>query len=271
MNKLVIGNIKMNLISLTERERYFKLFEKELANKNFSNTEIILCPPFVHLEAFEKWKNKKVHPVKSPQGGVRGAKFNGVKLGAQNMFAETKGSYTGEISPAMLKSLGCEYVILGHSERRRYLSENDHEINLKVISALKNGLIPILCVGENKGQEIITVIPEQLRDCLAGVSRVKIENVVICYEPVWAISSNNPDHLPTTNEIMSARLLIRKFLVEKFGMKIAEKVKIIYGGSVAPANVVETCINSDMDGALIGKESLTPYSFLRLAQIIDKS
>lgn len=253
MKKLIIANLKMNLINLQERERYFKLFEKELAGKTFPNTEIILCPPFVHLEAFKKWKNKKI------------------KLGGLNMFPETRGSYTGEISPVMLKSLGCEYVILGHSERRRYLSENNHEINLKVISALKNGLTPILCVGENKGQEIITVMQEQLRACLAGVSRVKIENVIICYEPVWAISSNNPDHLPTTNEIMSARLLIRKFLVEKFGVKIAEKVKIIYGGSVAPANVVETCIDSDMDGALVGKESLTPYSFLKIAQIIDKS
>ena len=243
----------MNLINLQERERYFKLFEKELEGKNFPGVEIILCPPFIHIEAFSRWKNKKV------------------KLGGLNMFPETKGSYTGEISPVMLKNLGCEYVILGHSERRRYLSENNHEINLKVISALKNGLTPILCVGENKGQEMIAVIPEQLQDCLAKVSRTKIENVVICYEPVWAISSNNPDHLPTTNEIMSARLLIRKFLVEKFGVKIAEKVRIIYGGSVAPANVAETCINSDMDGALVGKESLTPYSFLKIATMIDKN
>lgn len=253
MKKLVVGNLKMNLINLAERERYFKLFDKEPAENFFSDIEVVLCPPFVHLEAFKKWKNKKV------------------KLGAQNMFPEIRGSYTGEISPAMLKAFGCEYVILGHSERRRYLAENNHEINLKVLCALKNGLTPILCVGENKGQEMTTVISEQMSNCLVGVSRGKIEDVVICYEPVWAISSNHPDHLPTTNEVMSARLLIRKILVEKFGVKIAGKVKIIYGGSVAPANVVETCVNSDMDGALVGRESLTPHEFLKIVSVINEN
>ncbi|HEX7586176.1 MAG TPA: triose-phosphate isomerase, partial [Patescibacteria group bacterium] len=195
MKKIIIGNLKMNLLNVQERERYFKLFDKEPAEKIFSDIEIVLCPPFVHLEAFKKWKNKKI------------------KLGAQNMFSESKGSYTGEISPTMLKAFECEYVILGHSERRRYLAENNHEINLKVLAALKNGLTPIICVGENKGQEMATVISDQLHNCLVGVSRGKIENAIICYEPVWAISSNNPDHLPTANEIMSAKLLIRKILV----------------------------------------------------------
>lgn len=241
----------MNLLNVQERERYFKLFDKEPAEKIFSDIEIVLCPPFVHLEAFKKWKNKKI------------------KLGAQNMFPESKGSYTGEISPTMLKAFECEYVILGHSERRRYLAENNHEINLKVLAALKNGLTPIICVGENKGQEMATVISDQLHNCLVGVSRGKIENAIICYEPVWAISSNNPDHLPTANEIMSAKLLIRKILVEKFRVKIAEKIKIIYGGSVAFSNVAETCVNSDMDGALVGKESLTPHEFLKIARIIN--
>jgi triosephosphate isomerase (TIM) len=252
MQKLIVGNLKMNLLSPQERERYLSWMDKELKNKKLKNSEIVLCPSFVHLEAFKKWSNKKV------------------KLGAQNMFPEEKGSYTGEISPMMLKNLGCEYVILGHSERRRYLSENDHEINLKIISALKNGLKIILCVGENKNQET-DIILEQLRNCFEGVRRGKMDNVSICYEPVWAISSNNPDHLPTANEIMSAKLLIKKFLVEKFGTKIAEKVRIIYGGSVDSSNVKQICINPGMDGALIGRESLVPHGFMKTAEIINNS
>ncbi|HCP08389.1 MAG TPA: triose-phosphate isomerase [Candidatus Moranbacteria bacterium] len=252
MGKLIIGNLKMNLLSSVERDNYLAWMGKELKNAKLKNSEIVLCPPSVHLEGFKKWKNKKV------------------KFGAQNMFSEEKGSYTGEISPVMLKNFGAEYVILGHSERRRYFSENNSEINSRLISALKHGLKPILCVGENKNQEIRQVVLEQLGDCLAGVNRGKIENVVICYEPVWAISANKPDHLPATNDIMSARLLIRKFLVEKYGTKIAERVKIIYGGSVASANVQETCINSGMEGVLVGKESLTPHEFVKIVQIIDK-
>jgi triosephosphate isomerase (TIM) len=252
MKNLIVANLKMNLINSQERDRYLELMAKGLKNKKFKNTEIVLCPPYVHLEAFQKSCKK------------------GLKIGAQDMFSEPKGSYTGEISPVMLKSYGCEFVILGHSDRRRYFAENDHEINLKIIAALKNGLEPILCVGENKGQRAEKIIIEQLRNCLKGISRGKVENITICYEPVWAISSNNPDHVPTANEIMSARLLIRKFLVENFGAKVAERVRIIYGGSVDSVNVKEICISSGMQGALIGKESLTPHGFVKVAEMMDK-
>jgi len=254
MEKLVIGNMKMNLLSPLERKRYLSLLKKELKGQKLKQVQLILCPPFIHLEEFKKSKIKKIN------------------LGAQNMFWERKGSFTGEISPAMLKNIGCEYVILGHSERRRYFAERDEEINLKLISALKNGLQPILCVGENKSQRknSAAVIVNQLQNCLNKVSRPKMEKVVICYEPVWAISSNNPDHLPTTDEIMSARLLIKKFLVEKYGLKTAEKVKIIYGGSVSSTTVKQTCEDSGMEGVLIGKASLEPFEFIKIAKIINK-
>lgn len=254
MKKLIIGNIKMNLINIHERERYFEMFEKELAGKNFSDTEIVLCPPFVHLEAFKKWKNKKV------------------KLGAQNMFPETKGSYTGEISPLMLKTFGCEYVILGHSERRRYLSENDEEINFKVIAALKNGLIPVICVGETKVQreehKVLEVITEQVTRTLAKISRTKAGQIIITYEPVWAVGS---DLTPTANEIMEGKVLIRKILTGLFGKKYAEEVRILYGGSVKAATTKDVCIDPGMDGVLVGRESLMPHDFLKIAQIIDKN
>lgn len=254
MNKLVIGNLKMNLQSSLEREKYLGSFQKELKNKKLKNTEIILCFPLVHLEGFKNAKIKKI------------------SLGAQNMFWEEKGSYTGEVSPTMLKNFGCEYVIIGHSERRRYFCEKDEEINLKVISALKNGLKPILCVGENANQkgEGMKIVTRQLENCLKNISRGKIENVIICYEPVWAISSNNPDHLPTANEIMSAKLLVKKYLVGNYGIKTSEKVRIIYGGSVSSDNAKEVCLDSGMDGSLIGKASLFPHEFIKIAGIIDK-
>lgn len=194
-----------------------------------------------------------------------------IKIGAQDVFSEDKGSYTGEVSPLMLKNFGCEYVIIGHSERKRYFAENNQEINLKIINALRNGLKPILCVGESAEQKTngAAVVMRQLEECLDGINKAKIENVTICYEPVWAISSNHPDHPPTCNEIMGAGLLIRKFLVGKYGAKTAEKVRIIYGGSVAPDNVNDTCINSGMKGALVGKESLTPHSFVKVAEVIN--
>jgi triosephosphate isomerase len=252
MKKLVIGNLKMNLINSQERERYFKFFEKELAEKDFSNVQIILCPPFIHMETFKKWKDKKI------------------KLGAQDMFSESSGAYTGETSPIMLKNFGCEYVILGHSERRRYFFEKDEEINLKVISALKNGLFPIVCVGETKIQredhKVLDVITEQVVKALAKVSRTKAGKIIIAYEPVWAVGS---DITPTSNEIMEAKVLIRKILVALFGKKYAEEVKIIYGGSTKSSTAKEVCVVPGMDGALIGRESLIPYEFLKIAGIIN--
>jgi len=254
MDKIIIGNLKMNILSPAERDKYFAWFKKEQATKKINNSEIILCPPFIHLEAFKKWNNKKI------------------KIGAQNMFSETKGSYTGEISPLMLKNFGCEYVILGHSERRKYFGETNGEINLKVISALKNSLRPIICVGETKVEKdanaTLNVITEQVKEALANVSKGKTEYITIAYEPIWAVGT---DKTPTSNEIMEAKVLIRKILVEIFGKKYAEKVKILYGGSVNAQTVREVCIDSEVEGALIGRESLLPNEFLKIAEIIDKN
>ncbi len=252
MEKLVVGNLKMNILSPLEREQYFKSFKKEMVGKKLSRTEIILCPSPIHLESFFK---------------VLGGK---AKIGALNAFWERQGSFTGEVSPAMIKNFGGEYVVVGHSERRRYLHETDEEINLKIIAILKNGLRPILCVGESSQKESSAIIINQLKNCLEGVTGAKMENVVLCYEPVWAISSNKPDHMPTTNEVMSARLLIKKILVAKYGKKITDRVKIIYGGSVDAKNVKEICNESGMDGALVGREALVPYELVKIARIINQ-
>lgn len=254
MKKLVVGNLKMNLLNIQERDRYLKWLDKELANKIFKNSEVILCPPFVHLEALKNWKNKKM------------------RIGAQNMFSHEKGAYTGEISPSMLKNFGCEYVIVGHSERRRYFAESGIEINSKIIAALKFGLKPILCVGETRVEKdshnTMKVITRQLEEALVTISRVKAEQIIIAYEPVWAVGT---DIVPTANEIMEARLLIKKTLVQMFGKKYADLVRILYGGSVNAKLVKQVCIEPGMDGALIGRESLLPHEFLKIAEIINSN
>ena len=243
----------MNLQSPAQQEQYLSLFKKELTGKKINNCELILCPPSVHLSGFQKNKIKKII------------------LGAQNMFWEQKGSYTGEISPLMLKNFGCVYVILGHSERRRYFYEREEEINLKVISALKNGLKPIICVGESKiekeSNQTLKVITNQVKSALEKVNRSKAEDLIIAYEPIWAVGT---DEIPRENEIMEARVLIFKILNEIFGSKYAQKVRIIYGGSVSAATAKKACLDPGMDGVLIGRESLTPYDFIKIASIIDK-
>ncbi len=254
MNKLIVGNLKMNLLSIDEREQYLNLFKRELKGKKLEKVDLLLAPPFVHLEGFKK------------------AKIKNLSLGAQNMFWEKKGSFTGEISPSMLKNLGNDFVILGHSERRKYFQENDQTINLKVQIALKEGLRPILCVGETgeekEANKTLTVIKREIKNALRNISRARAENIIIAYEPIWAIGAITT---PTTNEIMEAKVLIKKILVELFGANYTNKIRILYGGSVSVTTIQATCLDSGMDGVLIGRESLRPYEFLKIAELVSGS
>lgn len=253
MKKIIIGNLKMNIVSQAEREQYLKTFKKEIATKKALQTEVVLCPPSIHLESFAKVLGKKV------------------SLGGQNCFWEEKGSYTGEVSPAMLKNFACEYVIIGHSERRKYFGENNQTINQKILASLKNSLCPIVCVGETKDErksgETMTVITRQVKEAFAGVTAGKLEKIVVAYEPIWSVGS---DSIPTSNEIMEAKVLIQKILSQSFSKKYVERVRIIYGGSVSAKTVKAACIDSTMDGALIGRESLIPREFLKIVEIINK-
>lgn len=255
MKKLVIGNIKMNILSLAEREHYFKAFKKEIREAKLKNVEIILCPPFMHIESFAKnLKSKKV------------------RIGAQDIFWEQKGSYTGEISPLMVKNLKGEFVIVGHSERRNFFGETDETVNLKIKSALKSGLIPIFCVGETKEEKETDsapdVISRQIYEGLRDISRTQIEKVIFVYEPIWSIGT---DVVPTDNEVLGAQLLIRKLLTERYGSKYAQKARIIYGGSVKDKIVCQVCVEPRMDGVLVGRESLIPHELVKIAEIIDKN
>ncbi len=250
---LVVANFKMKLASKTEIETWLRNFEK--ASKKFSslNTETVFCPPSLFLGNFSELIQK-----------------DEFSLGAQNCFWEDSGAYTGEVSPKMLASMDAKYVILGHSERRKYFNEQDSEIAKKVEKVLKSRLNPIICIGENleeKRQDLtMEVVLRQLKNILEKVGRGNIEKTILCYEPIWAISANNPENPPTSNEIMEARLLIKKFLVDKYGRTTAERVKIIYGGSVDQNNVKEICIDTGMEGALVGSCSVKPYDFLKLVK-----
>lgn len=253
MKKFVIGNLKMNLLSISEREIYLKGIDRVFAGKKNQDTEVVLCPSAIHLEAFKKWKNKKI------------------KRGAQNIFFEDKGSYTGETSPLQIKNYGCEYVIVGHSERRRYFGENGEFVNFKIISALGHELRPILCVGETaeekESERTREVITKQIKEALVDISRTKAKQVIIAYEPVWSVGTDN---IPTANEVMGAKLLIRKILYELFGKKYADEIAILYGGSVNAKTVKQVCIDAQVDGVLVGRESLQPKEFYKIVEMIGE-
>ena len=255
MKKIIVGNLKMNILTTIERESYIELLKKELKNKKFLNSNFVICPPAVHVENF-----------------VKKAKTKLVAIGAQNLFWEESGSYTGEVSAKMLQNLGVQYSIIGHSERRKYFGETSSDANAKIRVALKNGITPIYCVGETKeergsGSEA-RVITSQILEAFAGVSAVKATSVIVAYEPVWAVGS---DAIPKSDEILEIRILLKKIFADVYGIAVAEKIRVIYGGSVKALTVRQLCIEPKMDGALIGRESLLPSEFIKIAEIIDKS
>lgn len=245
----------MNILTVIERDRYFESFKKELKAAKLNDVELVLCTPSVHLEQFAKKLKTKI-----------------VSVGAQNIFWEDRGSYTGEISAPMIKNFGCEYVIVGHSERRRYFGENDEQANAKIKAALKSGLRPIFCVGETKEDRMAgntaEVIVDQVSKGLEGISSAKASSVVIAYEPVWAVGS---DLTPTSDEILEIKILLRKILTQLYGTAVAEKIKVLYGGSVNAKSVQLACVEPGMDGVLVGRESLIPRELIKIAEIIDKN
>lgn len=209
---------------------------------------IVLCPPFTSLDAV----NKKISGTE-------------IKLGAQNMYFETIGAYTGEISAGMLKSCGCEYVILGHSERRQYFHETNVIVNKKVLKALDEGLKPILCVGENPQEHddklTESVIEEQISTCLAHVSADDMSNVTIAYEPIWAIGTGKN---ATPHQAESVHNFIRKKFKKLYNEDVSKNAKIIYGGSISPDNAKELFASATVDGGLVGGASLEVESFIKI-------
>lgn len=245
--KLIAGNWKMNK---TGPDGVALVQEIVAAIGKQTDVDVVVCPPFTSLESAGK--------------ALEGSN---IRLGAQNVHPEASGAYTGEISVGMLRSLFCSFVILGHSERRTYFAETDAFINQKVLAALKAQLKPILCVGETLGEResgaTLRVVQTQVEAGLDGVGRDFATNVVVAYEPVWAIGTGK---VATTEQAQEVHAFIRTLLSKNFGDGVAQKTRILYGGSMKPANSAELLAQKDIDGGLIGGASLEARSFLDLVK-----
>jgi len=211
-----------------------------------SDVDVVVCPPFISL-----------YPLAQALQGAA------IKVGAQNMHWEEEGAFTGEVAPGMLKEAGCTYVIIGHSERRQFFHETDEKVNKKVKAALKSGLIPIMCVGElleeREAGTTEKVIRTQTQVGLSGLTAEEAASLVIAYEPVWAIGTGKTASNEDAQEVVA---FIRTLLADLFGTEVADKVPLLYGGSVKPENAKGLLERPDVDGALVGGASLEVGSFM---------
>jgi triosephosphate isomerase len=244
---IIAGNWKMHK---TVAEAVALAEEVRDAVADFSGVDVVLCPPFTALSALQQV-----------------LKDSNVGLGAQNMYFEQQGAFTGEVSPLMLQEL-CQYVILGHSERRQYFGETDEGVNKKIKVAQAHGLIPIVCVGENLAQneagETVAFVGGQVKAAFEGLSADDAAKVVVAYEPIWAIGTGKTADAETANGIIADS--IRGVLAEIYGDAVAEQVRVQYGGSVKPDNVAGFMAQPDIDGALVGGASLKLANFLPLVE-----
>jgi triosephosphate isomerase len=213
-----------------------------------TKVEVVFCPPFTALSAVKEL--------------VKGTSFG---LGAQNLYWKEQGAFTGEVSPLMLKDIGCDYVIIGHSERREHFGETDLTVNSKIKAALAVGIKPIVCVGESLAQreagETKSLIKRQTEGALAGIPATAIPDLVIAYEPIWAIGTGKSSNGQDANEVCG---LIRSTVASMFGADAAQKMRIQYGGSVKPENIKEFMDQPEIDGALVGGASLEVESFSKI-------
>ena len=245
MRKAIIaGNWKMNKTPAEAVELINAL--KPLVKD--AKCDVVVGPSFVCLAA-----------------AAEAVKGSNIQLGAQNVHWAKSGAFTGEVSADMLKELGVEYVIIGHSERRQYFGETDETVNKRAAFALENGLIPIICVGETLEQReegiALSLVADQTRKALEGFTAQQVAGIVIAYEPVWAIGTGKTATKEDANEVIAH---IRKTVAEKFGEDAAQKIRIQYGGSMKPANAAELMAMSDIDGGLIGGASLKAEEFSKV-------
>jgi len=245
--KLIAANWKMYKTPEQTRE-FFNAFLPLVADHD--RDEICVCPPFINVPT-----------------AVEAAKGTRVGIGAQNMFWEKEGAYTGEISAGMITASGCQYVIIGHSERRQYFGETDDTVNRKLEVALEAGLTPILCIGEviEEREAGLTedVLRRQCEYAFRGISARKAAKLVVAYEPVWAIGTGKTATPQLAGE---AHLVIREQARKSFGEEFASNLRILYGGSVKPDNATALMSEEDIDGALVGGASLDPQSFMKIVK-----
>jgi triosephosphate isomerase len=245
----VAGNWKMNTDSRSSVE-LAKAVAASSAGVAREKVTVAVLPPFVYVPAV-----------------VKAVSASGVAVGAQDVYFELKGAFTGEISPAMLKDVGCTYVLCGHSERRHVLGESDELVGKKTTAAISGGLLPILCVGElleeRDAGQTEQVVARHLRTGLAGLSADKMSAVTIAYEPVWAIGTGRT---ATPQQAQEVHAFIRNWLSETYGANLAQEARILYGGSVKGDNAKELMAQEDVDGSLVGGASLKADEFARIIQ-----
>jgi len=247
--KIVVGNWKMNLLEKEAEELISKIKQSQIS---LALTDIVICPPFLFIPKAKEILSDTV-----------------IKIGAQNCFWENEGAFTGEIAPAQLKEL-CEYVIIGHSERRRYQKETDEEINKKVLAAAGKGLKVILCVGESledyrKGN--YEVVIDQLIANLKGLLPDMADKIIIAYEPIWAIGSGEAATPEYANKVATR---IRQEMGGILGKETASNLRILYGGSVNRDNASQFVAVAEIDGLLIGGASIKPLEFIEIIKNVNK-
>lgn len=247
---VIAGNWKMNknIVESVSLVKELKDFVRGIKGVN-----IVVCPPFTSL-----WVVKEV---------INGTNIH---LGAQNMYWEDKGAFTGETSSLMLKDVGCEYVILGHSERRQHFKETSKEVAQKTEAALSVNLIPIVCVGENlkekESGETKAIIEQEIKALFSKIDSTLAGRIIVAYEPIWAIGTGMSSSSQDANIIIK---FIRELFSSEYGTKIAEQIRILYGGSVNPKNISEFMNESDIDGALVGGASLHTLSFSQIVKATE--
>ncbi len=251
MKLLIIANWKMNPQSLQEAKRIFDSIKRGV--RNIKNVEVVICPPFIFMPSV-------------------GRQTPNVKIGAQNVFWEEKGAYTGEISPEMLKNSGCQYVIVGHSERRKYFTETDEIVNKKLKKIIETKLIPVLCIGETQEErnkvKTETILKRQIELVLKEVSGLKFQASRLCiaYEPIWAIGTGKPCDVEEAQKI---GLLIRKIISKLYSRPISQKLRILYGGSVNSKNAAGYIKEARLQGLLVGGASLKAKEFIKIVRVVS--
>lgn len=248
---LFIANFKMNPPSIEAVEQYLQILNREAEGKIWNKVIGVICPSFLHISFF-----RTLPPT--------------FFLGAQHGFPEKSGAYTGEVSFSMLKDIGAEYVIIGHSERRSYFGETDDTVRVRTEAALKFLLKPIVCIGETENEldagKRESVITYQVQTVLQGLSKMQAEKIIFAYEPRFAIGTGR---IPTTEDIILVRTLIQSILIKHLGETSAERVQILYGGSVKAGNLNEVAFETGMNGVLVGNESLSPYEVVKMMELAN--
>lgn len=247
MKKIIIANWKMNPDSGARAVALARACEEEIVS--VKKVDVVIAPPHPFLREV-------------------GVSLNKALLGAQDVFWADSGAYTGEVSARQIRDCGAEYVLIGHSERRDSLAETDGMIHKKVKAALEDGMAVVLCVGESErvGGEISPVVGAEVQSALAGIKKTLLKNLIIAYEPVWAISTSGVGEACTPDMMFRARLAIEKIVADAYDQSVTKMIRIIYGGSVSPQNIAAILSVGHMDGALVGSDSLNAETFGRIVR-----